>query len=74
VFVSPGNPDRWIRVPSGNGVEDGAPVVDTEKDEPADPKSLPEGEPEVEIESLIIPAVQDLHSKYIRTVEERSNA
>jgi phosphopantothenate-cysteine ligase len=74
VFVSPGNPDRWIRVPSGDGVEDGAPVVDTEKDEPADPKSLPEGEPEVEIESLIIPAVQDLHSKYIRTVEERANA
>jgi phosphopantothenate-cysteine ligase len=74
VFVSPGNPDRWIRVPSGNGVEDGAPVADTEKDEPADPKSLPEGEPEVEIESLIIPAVQDLHSKYIRTVEEKANA
>ncbi|KAH6855175.1 DNA/pantothenate metabolism flavoprotein [Chaetomium sp. MPI-CAGE-AT-0009] len=74
VFVSPGNPDRWIRVPSGNGVKDGAPVVDIEKDEPADPKSLPEGEPEVEIESLIIPAVQDLHSKYIRTVEEKENA
>ena len=50
-----------------DGVENTAPVAD----EPVDPNSLPDGEPEVEIESLIIPAVQDLHSKYIRTVEEK---
>lgn len=40
-----------------------------EKDEPLDPKSLPEGEPEIEIESLIIPAVKELHSEYIDTFE-----
>lgn len=45
-----------------------------ENDEPLDPKSLPEGDPEVEIESLIIPVVQDLHSKYIRTVEAKGHA
>lgn len=41
----------------------------TDKDEPLDPKSLPEGEPEIEIESLIIPAVKELHSEYIDTFE-----
>jgi phosphopantothenate-cysteine ligase len=72
VFVSPGNPDRWIRVPFRKlGGESNASAADTEKDEPIDPKSLPEAEPEVEIESLIIPAVQDLHSKYIRTIGEK---
>jgi phosphopantothenate-cysteine ligase len=56
-----------------SGGESSAPA-DTEKDEPVDPKSLPDGEPEVEIESLIIPAVQDLHSKYIRTIDEKERA
>ncbi|AEO54888.1 hypothetical protein MYCTH_2085895 [Thermothelomyces thermophilus ATCC 42464] len=69
VFVSPGNPDRWIRVPTGRGAGRNAPAADTEKAEPIDPKSLPEGEPEVEIESLIIPAVEELHTKYIKTFE-----
>ncbi|KAL2269493.1 hypothetical protein VTJ83DRAFT_1677 [Remersonia thermophila] len=75
VFVSPGNPDRWIRVPFRKaGAEGDGKAVEVEKDEPLDPKSLPEGEPEVEIESLIIPAVQDLHSKYIQTVEARNRS
>jgi phosphopantothenate-cysteine ligase len=55
-----------------NGGENNVPEV--EKHEPIDPKSLPDGEPEIEIESHIIPAVQDLHSKYIRTVEEKERA
>ncbi|KAL2161246.1 hypothetical protein VTH06DRAFT_8466 [Thermothelomyces fergusii] len=71
VFVSPGNPDRWIRVPSGRGSGRNALAADTDKAEPIDPKSLPEGEPEVEIESLIIPAVEELHTKYIQTFEEK---
>ncbi|KAK3935600.1 hypothetical protein QBC46DRAFT_45954 [Diplogelasinospora grovesii] len=33
--------------------------------QPLDPKSLPEGEPELEIESLIIPAVRDLHTRHM---------
>ncbi|KAJ4298542.1 Phosphopantothenate--cysteine ligase cab2 [Collariella sp. IMI 366227] len=75
VFVSPGNPDHWIRAPfRKNGAESNFPSVDMQKDEPLDPKSLPEGEPEVEIESLIIPAVQDLHTKYVRSIEEKMRA
>ncbi|KAK4102075.1 DFP-domain-containing protein [Parathielavia hyrcaniae] len=73
VFVSPGSPDHWIRVPfRKHDGESEASVSDTVQDEPVDPKSLPEGEPEVEIESLIIPAVQDLHSKYIRIIEDKA--
>ncbi|KAK4133327.1 DFP-domain-containing protein [Trichocladium antarcticum] len=75
VFVSPGRPDRWIRVPfRRNGSDSVAPVPDTQRDEPLDPKSLPDGEPETEIESLIIPAVKDLHCTYIRSVEEKRRA
>ncbi|KAL2020975.1 hypothetical protein VTK56DRAFT_7749 [Thermocarpiscus australiensis] len=75
VFVSPGSPDRWIRVPFRKYAgESNNPVADTVKDEPLDPRNLPEGEPEVEIESLIIPAVQELHSKYIRSIEEKGRA
>lgn len=55
----------------GDGV---APTEEIEKDEPLDPKSLPEGDPDVEIESLIIPAVQELHTKYIRSVEGKGEA
>jgi phosphopantothenate---cysteine ligase (ATP) len=40
-------------------------------DEPLDPKSLPEGDPDVEIEGLIIPAVEDLHTEYIKVYEEK---
>jgi phosphopantothenate-cysteine ligase len=54
--------------------EDSIPDTVAANDEPLDPKSLPDGEPEVEIESLIIPAVQELHSKYIHTFEEKARA
>ncbi|KAK3489413.1 DNA/pantothenate metabolism flavoprotein [Neurospora hispaniola] len=84
VFVAPNRKDRWIRVPmhrrvgssstsSGNpaaaAAAAAATTTTTDKDEPLDPKSLPEGEPEIEIESLIIPAVKELHSEYIDTFE-----
>ena len=61
VFVAPGHPDRWIRVPAVGGP----------KDEPVDPKNLPEGDPDVEIEGLIIPAVKDLHTEYLDDFEQR---
>ncbi|KAK4453546.1 hypothetical protein QBC34DRAFT_291999 [Podospora aff. communis PSN243] len=86
VFVAPGSPDRWIRIPtiprtrSSVGISTAADAAavggDVEKDEPLDPKSLPEGEPEIEIEGLIIPAVKELHAKYIEAKkrEEGSGA
>lgn len=76
VFVAPGQTDKWIRVPSGQrrkilaGVEGLVSSADRswEQDKPMDPAMLPEGEPEMEIESLIIPAVQELHQKHIDSV------
>ncbi|CZS93772.1 hypothetical protein WAI453_001216 [Rhynchosporium graminicola] len=74
VFVAPGQKDRWIRVPRsrarkekslGEGGGEGG-------DRPLDPRDLPEGEPEMEIESLIIPAVEELHSRHIEKVKARS--
>ncbi|KAM0282250.1 hypothetical protein ACHAQH_003114 [Verticillium albo-atrum] len=82
VFVSPGRPDRWVRVPSaareaaGHRREAGAGAEGEEASEdaaveekPMDPAWLPEGEPEVEIESLIIPAVEALHLEHIKANE-----
>ncbi|KAF5512474.1 Phosphopantothenate--cysteine ligase CAB2 [Colletotrichum aenigma] len=67
VFVAPGQRDRWVRVPSAQqGLRDSMPA----EDKPLDPAALPEGDPEVEIESLIIPAVQELHSKHIQSLQK----
>ncbi|KAK4187310.1 putative phosphopantothenate--cysteine ligase [Podospora australis] len=78
VFVSPGNPDKWIRVPRNKALTGASPstaspalAAETQSDEPLDPKSLPEAEPDLEIESLIIPAVSELHTKYINSIEQR---
>jgi phosphopantothenate---cysteine ligase (ATP) len=80
VFVAPGQHDQWIRVPRHRrkktitGVEDMVGVAASGGeigDRPLDPEDLPEGEPEMEIESLIIPAVEELHTKHIKTYEKR---
>lgn len=81
VFVAPGVPDRWIRVPrnrrkktiSRHGdVAEGEVVRDEER--PLDPADLPDGEPEIEIESLIIPAVERLHGGHIANAEGKSSS
>ncbi|KAH8193855.1 hypothetical protein TruAng_011979 [Truncatella angustata] len=80
VFVAPGRPDRWVRVPrtrrrkSASGNEGLVGAADTEwvQDRPMDPATLPEGEPGMEIESLIIPAVQELHDRHVE--ESRKGA
>jgi phosphopantothenate-cysteine ligase len=75
VFVAPGQKDQWIRVPRHrrkktiSGVEDMVGVAASGGEigeRPLDPKDLPEGEPEMEIESLIIPAVEALHTSHIK--------
>jgi phosphopantothenate-cysteine ligase len=73
VFVAPGKKDQWIRVPrsrrkkSISGIADmvGMAGNGSEANKPLDPKELPEGDPEMEIESLIIPAVEELHTSHI---------
>jgi phosphopantothenate-cysteine ligase len=69
---------------SGSGVEDLIGVAEREgggsgtvleqniSNEPMDPATLPEGEPEMEIESLIIPAVEALHTKHVESVAARN--
>jgi phosphopantothenate-cysteine ligase len=73
VFVTPGKPDKWIRVPrrqrkrtvGGNENLVGVAAREQIQEKPSDPNDLPEGEPSIEIESLIIPAVEELHTSYI---------
>lgn len=92
--MSPGRPDKWIRIPSitsssvaskaashkrsASEMEQGGPLT-TENpenvpaipaDQPLDPALLPEGDPDVEIESLIIPALEELHAIHIRDANE----
>ncbi|KAG5914258.1 hypothetical protein E4U42_000581 [Claviceps africana] len=55
VFVSPRRPDRWLRVgPAAHA----SPT-------PLRPEDLPRGDPDTEIEKLIIPAVAELHDEHI---------
>ncbi|PBP16649.1 DFP-domain-containing protein [Diplocarpon rosae] len=82
VFVAPGQRDLWIRVPrhrrrktatgaeSMVGIAGGGEVL---KERPLDPSELPEGEPEMEIESLIIPAVEELHTSHIKKFRAKTS-
>ncbi|KAI1778902.1 DNA/pantothenate metabolism flavoprotein [Hypoxylon cercidicola] len=70
VFVAPGQDDTWIRVPSTRKKTSGAAA----ENQPLDPDTLPEGEPEIEIESLIIPAVEALHAKHIEAAAARNRS
>jgi phosphopantothenate-cysteine ligase len=81
VFVAPGQPDKWIRVPRHRrkktitGVENMVGIAASGGDvaeKPLDPKDLPEGEPEMEIESLIIPAVEEMHTNHIKNAKMHS--
>ncbi|KAH6607164.1 hypothetical protein Trco_003477 [Trichoderma cornu-damae] len=58
VFVTPGRDDRWIRVARHGGWGDA-------EGRPLRPDEAPEGDPEEEIEALIIPAVAELHDAHI---------
>lgn len=58
VFVAPGREDQWLRVPRHGGWGDA-------EGRPLRPDEAPEGDPEEEIEALIIPAVAKLHDAHI---------
>jgi len=79
VFVAPGQPDKWIRVPRHRrkktltGTEPLVGQMEAEVSEtPSDPAELPDGDPELEIESLIIPAVKELHGRHIQSGNSRA--
>jgi phosphopantothenate-cysteine ligase len=78
VFVSrdeSGPKERWIRVPRHrrkktiSGIEHLVGAADKEK--PMEPDEVPAGEPEMEIESLIIPAVEEMHTSHIQKYAAR---
>lgn len=80
VFVAPGQQDRWIRIPRSrrkktiSGTENAVAVtadVGEVGEKPLDPKDLPDGEPEMEIESIIIPAVEEMHTSHIENVARK---
>ncbi|KAF4124506.1 phosphopantothenate---cysteine ligase (ATP) [Geosmithia morbida] len=60
VFVSPGRKDRWLRVPSKSGDWSDEDVRRLHEGH------IPSGEPLMELESLIIPAVKELHDQHIQ--------
>lgn len=85
VFVSRMDGEKWIRVPANrrtksfSGVpslvgsaDPSAQVVVTEPSQSLleTEHAVPKGEPAVEIESLIIPAIEAMHTKYIEQVRE----
>ncbi|KAK8073718.1 hypothetical protein PG994_004617 [Apiospora phragmitis] len=77
VFVAPNQPDQWIRVPGNRrrktfGSKNKEDQNWEAQDKPMDPAMLPDGEPEMEIEGLIIPAVQNLHQKHIDSVRVKT--
>ncbi|KAI0172866.1 DNA/pantothenate metabolism flavoprotein [Hypoxylon sp. FL1284] len=88
VFVAPGRDDSWIRVPLAGRRKASVVAGDVQQqqqqqssagqkapdNQPLDPQTLPEGEPEVEIESLIIPAVEELHDKHIESAAARNRS
>lgn len=75
VFVAPGQDDRWIRVPfSRRKKTTTSSAEEPPENQPLDPETLPEGEPEMEIEGLIIPAVEALHAKHIESAAARNKS
>ena len=86
VFVSPQNGEKWIRVPSNrrtksfSGVESMvglaagekalAAAEASEKHVPLTQHTVPQGEPAVEIESLIIPEIEQMHTALIAKTEQ----
>ncbi|KAF2735169.1 phosphopantothenate-cysteine ligase-like protein [Polyplosphaeria fusca] len=87
VFVSALEGEKWIRVPqnrrtkSFSGVESmvGAADAGREKQDShhsiiADQGAAPQGEPAVEIESLIIPEITEMHTKLIQQAQQNKTS
>jgi phosphopantothenate-cysteine ligase len=87
VFVSVFDDEKWIRVPTSRrtkslsgmpslvGSADALTMKDVEAHGSiATEKRIPRGEPSMEIESLIIPEIEEMHTKLIEQAESRTRA
>lgn len=63
VFVAPGLEDRWLRVGRAGG---GGDAWTDDEGRRLRAGEVPQGEPEREIEALIIPSVRELHDRHVR--------
>ncbi|MCJ1362013.1 hypothetical protein MMC16_001115 [Acarospora aff. strigata] len=82
VFITPDEEENWIRVPrhrrtkSMSGIEKEVGLAARKRKELEDridgDIEEPQTEPEMEIESLIVPEVADLHMNFIRSAEHRA--
>lgn len=69
VFVAPGEGERWIRVPVHRRVKSISakrPAITAANGGPTTEQDWMSGEPEQEIESLIVPEVAQMHQVYIQ--------
>jgi phosphopantothenate---cysteine ligase (ATP) len=82
VFVSPMDPDRWIRVPkhkrtksiSGSEGLVGMASQDDSKSQELEYDTWNEGPDGIEIESVIVPEVKKMHTKLIQIAEKGDKA
>ena len=73
VLVAPGREERWIRVPVHRRVKSvsgNRPIITAANDGNAAEQEWMSGEPEQEIESLIVPEVTRMHQVYIQKYQE----
>lgn len=73
VFVAPGQEEYWIRVPSHRrvkSVSDVRPSMSPPRDGNATEQTWMSGEPQQEIESLIVPEVAKMHRAFLHSSEE----
>lgn len=73
VFVMPSGEERWVRVPVHRRVKSVSgtrPTFTAMNDGNAAEQEWMSGEPEQEIESLIVPEVTQMHQIYVQKIEE----
>ncbi|MCJ1274333.1 hypothetical protein MMC21_002128 [Puttea exsequens] len=73
VFVSPGQEEHWIRVPAHRRIKSvtGArPVISPGNDSNGAEQAWLSGEPEQEIESLIVPEVAKMHKAFLQISQQ----
>ena len=76
VFIAPNAPEKWIRVPmhrripSRTNTANGPRFFENAQGKGTQEQEIVNGEPDIEIESLIVPEVTEMHGRFIRLSQE----